>query len=183
MQVDLNWYVVLPIAFWTVTGAFVVGYLIRQRETESPIKRRSSAASVASDAEDKLQDVGPVTTVLSPPLLLLTKKHRGRPTLPPAEYVDFDSHNQEHCLALRMLMQNPARLHPTLRFHFDPSVHDNAYFFMLHEMANQYISRILDPIKVTPTGLDPMPTDPTDSPSITSGIIPLRPLDQRLSLQ
>jgi len=76
---------------------------------------------------------------------------KGRRTLPTIEYVDIDWRNKKHALALAGLMQEPAKLHPTLRFHFDPSVVDNAYMAMLMAAAHQHIDRTTAPKKATTT--------------------------------
>lgn len=49
---------------------------------------------------------------------------------PPTPVV-FDPKNREHLVALGMLMQPIGRLHPKIRFKYDPSRYDNAYSAVL----------------------------------------------------
>jgi len=69
-----------------------------------------------------------------------TKRANGG-LLKPIEYVDFDPDNHEHLVALAMLMRKDgdSRIHPTLRFKFDPSLYDNAYAAALSAVAHHVI--------------------------------------------
>jgi hypothetical protein len=113
-----------------------------------------------------------------------SRARKGRRTLPTLEYVDFNPKNKEHCIALDMLMQEPSRLHPTLRFHFDPAVHDNAHIALLCMLASYHIEKMTKP-KVTKDRVPDMilegsapktHSEPTPFPTMAP-IGPLRLLD------
>lgn len=112
----------------------------------------------AAAAEEELmvktvRVVGPGTSYV--PL----KRSRTEPSVlkkPP--YVEFKAHNREHCLAIKSLMGNPARQHPTLRFDFDPKLHGSAYDHALAAIMDYHVermtrvrSRALQPQVVTET--------------------------------
>jgi hypothetical protein len=69
-----------------------------------------------------------------------TKRANGG-LLKPIEYVEFNPENHEHLVALAMLMRKDgdSRIHPTLRFKFDPSLYDNAYAAALSAVAHHVI--------------------------------------------
>jgi hypothetical protein len=60
----------------------------------------------------------------------------------PIPRVTFDPTDGEHRRALKMLMKSPQKLHPSLRFNFDPAVYDNAYIAMLCTFASFHLQGV-----------------------------------------
>lgn len=74
----------------------------------------------------------------------LSKRFSTRGVLPVVEYVDFDANNPEHLRALRMLMEETPRQHPTLRFYFDSVNYRSAFTYMIDKVTEAHINRVLD---------------------------------------
>lgn len=179
VSADPTFYVNLAYAFWGAVACFVIGYLLIQaskswsRPRRVPVLKSVDELNVAvrTTQEKKL-----------PSYESLSRK--GRRTLPSLEFVDFNPKNKDHCRALQMLMQEPAQLHPTLRFHFDPATHDNAYAALLGMLAESHITRILrvPTPKATEPAIEPEPVqEASPSPVPSSPVFQLRPAQRNAS--
>lgn len=172
-------YIIFAYAVWGfvafVLFALVVRWIWRSRPKTIPVLKTVEELDAATVKVVKERQLPSSESPL----------RKGRRTLPILEYVDFNPKNKEHCIALQMLMQEPARLHPTLRFHFDPAVHDNAHAALLCMLASYHIDKMTKP-KVTKDKSPDMilgtatpasrPTLPTSFPTIAP-VGPLRLLD------
>lgn len=67
------------------------------------------------------------------------RRKGGQSSLDSLPLVEFDPLDSEHLIALSMLMQQPQKLHPTLRFTFNPAEFDNAYSACLNKFARSRI--------------------------------------------
>lgn len=117
-------YQALGLLFWLVVIAYAGFVFLRQR---------LSNPKDLVNVQPQVLDFGPQVT---PARKAKPKVRGGHRTLtePPTPVV-FDPKNREHLVALAMLMQPTGRLHPKIRFKFDPSRYDNAYSAVLCAFA------------------------------------------------
>jgi hypothetical protein len=136
----------IPVIFWAalIGGGLVWAFMYRTKPDANSRFMLEQNVQVLmrsiKDEEDLVKTVKRVTLAVPSEW---SKSHKGRAVLPALQYVDFNPADPEHCIALRLLMENPARQHPTARFHYDTSTHDSAYGYILSVLVNHDIDRVM----------------------------------------
>ncbi len=128
MNYDTSTYQALGILFWLAVVAYSGFIFLRQRLAKP---------KDLVNTQIQVLDFGSLSPYEGKPAKKARPKVRGGHRIlhePPAP-VTFDPKNREHLVALAMLMQPKGKLHPRIRFKFDPSRYDNAYSAVLCAFA------------------------------------------------